>query len=59
MKKFNEINESSKKKDKYEFIFDGNIGYVSDKKTGNIIVYSKTELGQEFLKESVEKMNSN
>lgn len=59
MKKFNEINESSKKKNKYEFIFDGNIGYVSDKETGSIIVYSKTELGQEFLKNSVEKMNSN
>lgn len=58
MKKFNDIILEKKEEEKYEYRFDGNnMGYVVDKETNMILVYSHQEAGQDFLKEAVEKMN--
>lgn len=58
MKKFEEIILERKKNDKkYEYHFDGRIGYVLDTETRTIIVYSNLEKGQEFLEKSVKALN--
>jgi hypothetical protein len=58
MKKFNDIIlEKKKDKNKYEYQFDGNVGYVVDNDTKTIIVYSNIFTGQEFLEKAVTVLN--